>query len=404
MQRISFWFFLFAALYVSSPAYATDAAPAASAVPVVSGPHIALLLPLKSPVFGRAAEVVRQGFMAAASSQAQTLPVQVYECTDESSEIISVYLRAVADGALAVAGPLTRDGVEVLANYPNILVPTLALNVAGGKGADNLYFFGLTAEIEARQIAQLAAAAGLHSANIVSSGTLLSHRLSQAFADEWKALGGTVANEIVYQGDTSVFASLPAEKGNMLFLAADAQTAHLIHPYLNAALPVYATSQIFNGNADTLTNYDLNDVHFIDMPWLLQPDHPAVMIYPHATPSLRPEMERLYALGIDSFRLLQIMLNDSYTTSLPLDGVTGRIHLDDARQFQREGVSAQFKYGQGLTPEEITAHEAALAAAARAAAASAVLPAAVPDISAASAVPNIPAVSGVPAPVAAPSP
>ncbi|MDE2311102.1 MAG: penicillin-binding protein activator, partial [Betaproteobacteria bacterium] len=55
-----------AALYVSGPAYATDEPPAGAEKPA---PHIALLLPLKSAVFGRAAEVVQQGFMAAANNQ-----------------------------------------------------------------------------------------------------------------------------------------------------------------------------------------------------------------------------------------------------------------------------------------------------------------------------------------------
>lgn len=392
------WLCLVAALYVSGLAYATDAAPAASAASAVAvqpAPHIALLLPLKSADFGRAAEAVRQGFLAAAASQPETLPVRVYECADESTEITALYQRALAEGARAVAGPLTRNGVAALAAYPGIAVPTLALNLAEGNGAEQLYFFGLSAESEARQIAQIAAATGLRSASIVSSGTPLSIRLSQAFAQEWKTLGGSVAKEILYQDDSAVLADIPATKGNMVFLAADAQTAHLIRPYLNIALPVYGTSQLFSGNTDALTNYDLNDVRFVDMPWLLQPDHPAVMVYPRPNPPLGPDRERLYALGIDAFRLLQIMLDNTPRHSLPLDGVTGRLRLNDRRQFQREVIPAQFRYGQGLTPEEITAYEAALAVA-RAVAESGVAPA--------SAVADISAISGVAIPVAAPPP
>ena len=89
------------------------------------------------------------------------------------------------------------------------------------------------------------------------------------------------------------------------------------------------------------------------MPWLLQPDHPAVMIYPRATPSLEPERERLYALGIDTFRLLQIMLAKNYSATLPLDGVTGRIHLTDDNQFQRVAVPAQIRQGRGQTLEPL---------------------------------------------------
>ncbi len=284
---------------------------------------------------------------------------------------------AVSSGAVAVAGPLTRDGVTALAAYHKITVPTLALNVTGNRDASPLYFFSLSVEAEARQVAQMAAAARLRYATIVSTGAPLSKRLSAAFAEEWKALGGSVTAEILFRNNPAVLALLPTAPGdaapasivppttalgvadpdfipppviapgNMVFLAADVEKARIIRPYLHSALPVYATSQLFNGNADTLTNYDLADIRFVDMPWLLQPDHPAVMIYPRANPPLTPDMERLYALGIDSFRLLQILLDGSYRTALPLDGVTGRIRLSNYNQLQREGIPAQIKQGRG---------------------------------------------------------
>lgn len=353
-QQVIKGFLLVAALYVSSLAYATDEPPAEAEK---HAPHIALLLPLKSEAFGRAAEAVQQGFMVAANNQPLPMPIRVYECADESKDIVALYQHAVANGARAVVGPLTRDGVAALAASAGISVPTLALNTGETKDADKLYFFGMSAEAEARQAAQLAAAAGLRSASIVSTGTPLSTRLSQAFAEEWRILGGSIATKILYHDDPEVLADLPEEPGNMVFLAADAKTARMIHPYLNIAIPVYATSQLFNGNTDTLTNYDLNNTRFVDMPWLLQADHPAVMIYPRANPPLETDMERLYALGIDAFRLLQIMLDNSYRTALPLDGVTGLIHLNRNNQFQREAVPALIKQGhsQLLEPHSSSA-------------------------------------------------
>lgn len=340
------------------------------------GAHIALLLPLKSPAFERAADAVRQGFFAAADSQQQILPIKVYSSADESKDIVALHRLAIANGAAAVAGPLTRGGTAALADYSGITVPTLALNSIESQREDHLYFFGLPVEAEARQIAQFATAAKLRYATIVSTGTSLSKRQSVAFADEWKALGGSITEEILYKDDPAALALLPTAPGddaapppvappaplpddadtdfiplptiapgNMVFLAAEVEKARVIRPYLNAALPIYATSQLFNGNADTLTNYDLNDIHFVGMPWLLQPDHPAVMIYPRANPPLEPDLERLYALGIDAYRLLDIMLSNSYRTALPLDGVTGHIRLSN-NHFQRDAIPAQFKQGR----------------------------------------------------------
>jgi outer membrane PBP1 activator LpoA protein len=318
-------------------------------------PHIALLLPLKSPnaYLEKAAESLQGGFLAASKVQPGALPIRVYGCADEKREIVALYQQALASGAQAVVGPLTHDGVMTLAAQGGISVPTLALNgIEGNKPSDKLYFFGLTLEGEARQVARLAAAEDLHTASIVSSDTPLSRRLVQAFGEEWKRQGGEIAVVKIFTGDTTIFADLPVDPGSMVFVAANADKARLFRPFLNAVLPVYATSQIFNGNGSSnqIVNYDLRDINFVDMPWLLQPDHPAVMVYPRPSPPLDVDMERLYALGIDAYRLLHLIANNRLG-ALPLDGVTGSIRLGANRQFEREAIAAQFRQGLGLTPE-----------------------------------------------------
>jgi outer membrane PBP1 activator LpoA protein len=320
-------------------------APVVPAEPAV--PHIALLLPLKSPVFAKAADVVQQGFLAAAGKETNGLPVRVYPCSNESTEVAALYQQALRAGAVAVAGPLTRSGVAALAANANLMTPTLALNMLDGTRADRLFFFGLPAEAEARQSAQRATAAGLLSATIVSTDTPLSKRLAQAFADEWLRAGGILRDEIVYNGDPTPLKELSQDPGNSVFLSAEVDKARLLRPYINAVLPVYSTSQVFAGNNRTLTNYDLSDVRFVDMPWMLQPDHPAVMIYPRAVPTMTPDMERLYALGIDAYRLLQVVFEHSEAKQLPLDGVTGKITLS-GHSFQREAILAIIKQGQGV--------------------------------------------------------
>ncbi len=443
MQRSSFWLLLLVTLYVSGCATATRdkpapvipvptiipepsaAMPVAPVEPVISliapttidttalppiapaaprpdqfAAHIALILPLKSAAVAPSANAVQQGFLAAASSQARSFPVRIYSSADESRDVLEIYRQAIANGAVAVAGPLTRSGVTVLAGYRDIAVPTLALNTTETKSeSSNLYFFGLIPEAEARQVAQLAFTANLRNATIISTGTALSKRLAFAFADEWQKLGGKINAEVFYKegddtgvllklptapwlveplpalpvtvisesGEVSTVAPkrvgpLPVAPGNVAFLAGDNKSARLIRPYLNPSLPVYGTSQIFNIHADTLTNYDLNEVRFVDMPWLLQPDHTAVMIYPRTEIALDTDKERLYAFGIDAYRLLQTVLNDKLRKSLPLDGVTGRIRFPDSNLFQREAVSAVFKYGRGLTAETLNAFEAERAA------------------------------------------
>jgi outer membrane PBP1 activator LpoA protein len=313
-------------------------------------PHVALLLPLNSSMFARAADAVKQGFLAAAARETNGLPVRIYPCIDEKTEVAALYQRALQAGAVAVAGPLTRDGVAALSANPELVTPTLALNTSDEMREDRLYFFGLPAEAEARQSAQRATAAGLLSASIVSTNTPLSKRLAQAFADEWQRMGGILRAEIVYKGDPTPLKELAQDPGNSVFLAAELDKARLLRPYINSVLPVYSTSQVFAGNTRTLTNYDLSDVRFVDMPWMLQPDHPAVMIYARSATALPPELERLYALGIDAYRLLQVLLDQKAASALPLDGVTGKITLT-GHMFQREATLATMRQGQGVPIE-----------------------------------------------------
>jgi uncharacterized protein len=346
MQRVFPWLSALLALYVSGFACAT-------AEPLAPGdekpvPHIALLLPLKSAVFGSAAEAVRQGFQAAAELEMQLpggLPVHVYSCFDEGKDIAVLYRQAIAGGARAVVGPLTRNGASVLAAEQDIPVPTLALNVVEGQPAGQMYFFGMAVEAEARQAAQLARQQGLHQAIVIATHAQLDKRLQFAFEEEWHRSGGTTLREIEFDSDPAVFADIAEMPDTAVFLAADAKIARLIRPYLPNKLPIYATSQIFVGNSDTLTNYDLNGIRFVDMPWLLQADHPAVMIYSRPVSPLSADHERLYALGIDAFRLIRLLLAGKVDAALPLDGVSGRIELE-GYTFQRIAVPAIFAQGQ----------------------------------------------------------
>ena len=307
--------------------------------------HIALLLPLRSPIFGSSASAVERGFMAAARVDGQVLPIQAYDNFDESSGVVSVYRQAVSNGALAVVGPLTRSGVTALADSRNTPVPTLSLNVVDTPAVQNLFYFGMAIESEARQIARLARQRGLHEAIIITTREQLSKRLQAAFEDEWNASGGMILREVEFGDDTSIFADITEIPGTMIFIATDAKKARLIRPYLPNKLPDYATSRVFVGNANTLLNYDLNGIRFVDMPWVMQPDHAAVTLYPRSDPPLPIDQERLYALGIDAYRLIRLMLFNRLEVSLPLDGVSGKISLNN-HVLQRSAYPAVFLQGQ----------------------------------------------------------
>ncbi|SER20710.1 hypothetical protein SAMN05421690_101265 [Nitrosomonas sp. Nm51] len=315
-------------------------------------PHVALILPLQSQTFGTAAEMVKQGFTVAAErEEALPLMVRIYSTTDDPLDVLITYHQALDAGAVFIVGPLTRNGVTALASSHVVAVPTLALNATDNDMMlpQNLFLFGLQSESEAAYTAEIALSTGKSHVIVIKDGSGLSRRLQRAFADRWLSEFGNTAESIEYEESQSFFSQLRRYTGgdeNVVFLALDANKARRIRSYLNPQTPVYATSQIFVTSQDPLFNHDLNGIRFVDMPWLLQPDHPAVMAYRSSDRTRDKDSERLFALGIDAFRLMRHMLQMHSPYGIAFDGVTGDIRFAGPAYFIREPVAAKIDDGK----------------------------------------------------------
>jgi outer membrane PBP1 activator LpoA protein len=71
------------------------------------------------------------------------------------------------------------------------------------------------------------------------------------------------------------------------------------------------------------------------------------MIYPVPQSPMAVEHERLYALGIDAYRLSSMLLQAD-AKEFTLDGVTGRIVLERDRHFTRTLVPTGFDAGRAV--------------------------------------------------------
>jgi outer membrane PBP1 activator LpoA protein len=317
--------------------------PASEGLPGARRPFVSLLLPLASPVFARAAQAVADGCASALAASSEPLALEISRTDASPASISASYQSAASRGAAVIVGPLTRDGVTALARTGLPGPPTLTLNVPEPDTPmpERFFTFGLSAEAEARTAAHHAYAAGLRDAVVVDTGPALSRRVARAFASEWVLLGGKVTEALSIGSPLELTERAANADADLVFLAADAAAARATRPYLNPALPVYAVSLVHEGAQDALSAVDLNGIHFVDMPWLVQPDHPAVMIYPRPdTTSL--ERQRFYALGIDACRLAPLVA--ARRTSVQLDGVTGHLRLAQGT-IEREPVAATFQNG-----------------------------------------------------------
>jgi outer membrane PBP1 activator LpoA protein len=178
----------------------------------------------------------------------------------------------------------------------------------------------------------------------------LMRRIERAFAEEFRRAGGEVVAQFAHRTTTADLLALreAATSGrcDSVFLALDGARARMTATYVQGPAQTYATSQILLAQ-DRLRDADLNGVRFVAMPWLLERDHPAVMAYAGGAEIPPPtDLERLYAFGIDAYRLASALLQRQDLSRQPLDGVTGRIRLQGDGQFVRELTPAQFIDGR----------------------------------------------------------
>jgi uncharacterized protein len=330
--------------------------PLKEATPVSSGagPHIALILPLASATFASVADAVRQGFVAAAGFEGKNAPpYRIYVADDEADSLSNNFRSALNNGAEMVVAGLTRDGATLLSRLTLQAgkrgLSILALNAPDMSAPDNYYSMSLSLENEARQAAQFAASEGARSVAIIYSSSGLGVRIQDGFEKEWIHLGGAVLARIPFSGDPGEAPGIHAKLANLavdiVFIAAEPEIARFARPYVPVGMPVYATSFSFDMRADAVTNIDLDGMRFLDMPWFVQPDHPAVMVYPRPAGGASVEQERLYALGVDAWRLASLLIKPDQRNP-SIDGVTGRLTLDANHQFLRALTAVEFRDGR----------------------------------------------------------
>lgn len=337
------------------PVDAPGAVPAAA--PAI---RIGLLLPLRSDALGPPASALRAGFLAAWERDRAGFAVNVIETGDTPGDALDAYMAALKDNDIIV-GPLARSAVGAIAFSGAVNKPTIALNHPDGKAGDvlppNLLVVGLSIEDEARQVAQWAAAEFPGSSALIVSGTAnWQRRIAAAFAAQWKQLGNKAdvaelsgsGGYLHEHGIISLKTRIDAEQPTIMFAALDADQLRQVRSIVGTALTTFGTSSVNPGTGQAAALVDLDGTRLLDMPWEVHPEHSAVMVYPRflgSTGSL--DHDRLYALGIDAFRIArQLALQPN--TPFKMDGVTGRLSVDFGQgraRFSRTQPGAVYQAG-----------------------------------------------------------
>jgi outer membrane PBP1 activator LpoA protein len=121
---------------------------------------------------------------------------------------------------------------------------------------------------------------------------------------------------------------LSSEPPQLVYAALDANGLRQVRMAIGTSLPTYGTASVNPGLDMSSVPAELAGVRFLDLPWTVQPDHPAVAGYPRwSAGSQGLDPQRLYALGIDAYRIAR-ELAQRPTGSFELDGATGRLSVN----------------------------------------------------------------------------
>jgi len=299
---------------------------------------IVLVVPLESSLYGRAAEAVRAGFLAAANAAGSAGRARVMGHGDDG--VLPAFAAAADSGAALVAGPLTRDDLKTVLSLALARPRMLALNQPDDGSAlpDEAYALALSVESDAALLARRARDDGVRTIATVTSDAPLQRRFKAAFAAAWERAGGAAPRDYRFDSNPDVLGMLRRElamrPSDAIVLCVAAGDAALAKSFLPPG-PVYASSQVADG-LSVQTLRDLEGVRYVEIPWLSDPGDPAFSRLPRANLG-DPVLERLYALGLDAFAIAELLANPIPPDRVELDGATGHLSLLPTRIFARAG-------------------------------------------------------------------
>ncbi|WP_068544897.1 penicillin-binding protein activator [Thalassotalea crassostreae] len=247
--------------------------------------------------------------------------------------------------------------------------PTLLLNLPEQNVLNkNQFALSMLPEDEARQAAFSLSQKGYQQAMVLSQNSTIGKRMAKSFADEWQKYHHTQVNIIYYPNgkemqtavkrglevnlsDERIYLmrnriseNVKAEARNrrdvdMIYIFGTPDQARLIKPYVDVnispfaeSIDLFASSRSHNDKLDANTRRDLTGLTFTEIPWLLSsrqanPElaEQSKQLWPQRSSSL----ERIYAMGIDSFQLLEKLRAMQLIPMIKHQGEIGTLQMDE---------------------------------------------------------------------------
>ena len=359
-----------------------------SKLPESKASTIILALPFTGPV-SPVGKAVRDGFVASYYNQlqsSQTEPVKLVFFDTNKGTIKELYENALKEKALIV-GPLTKKNVNQLSKVDLSLTPTLALNYLDEIGQPatpkyNLFQFGLDPETEIRQLSEHLNSKRLNKIAYIGPESEHGFRIHDSLLKALNEQQSQIIESVYYADQKSLSPSVAKLLGtdlslqrkraiqkitnlsfefeprrrkdiDAIYMLAKPTIAKQLNPlfayHYAKDLPIYSSSQIHQTNGQ---KHDLDNIHFIEMPWMLSNTIEIKNAIINAIPNAKTDYSRFYAFGSDAFKLTPRLELLKEVQNSQIQGHTGTLSINQAGIIERKLELVTFKRGKAILAKE----------------------------------------------------
>ena len=324
--------------------------------------RIGVLLPL-SGQFRQHAQAVQYGILAAASQRNTSQLVFI----DSQQDTAALQQQLTQQQVDFVIGPLLKPQVDSISQQTDWHWPTLFLNSKDARQdtAVEQFYFALSMEDEASQMAQLFARKNYRRPVVITANSNINQRMLQRFVSEWQQLGNAApehyqfnakedldslinslletnhSRERVKQISNLISEKLEADPHSRLdidaiYLIADPVQTRLFKPFVDVSvspvapkIPVYASSRSHSTSLDSTDQRDLNGLTFTEMPWMLgeQSSMALRQQYQQTFSEQDETLQRLFAMGYDAYQMIGSLRQQQQLPAAVFPGLTGQLRL-----------------------------------------------------------------------------
>jgi len=341
-----------------------------------SARKIAVLLPLTSK-FNKAAQAVMDGikYQNEINSSEFRPELQFYDIGADQAQTIQYYNAAIQNGADFIIGPLGKGQANQIARQAGARTPTILLggDVPVGGAITRLT---MSPELEGIRVAERALKEGHLNAAILANDSRKNQRTIDAFSQHWLQAGGKINTVVRYDksqydhspqlkqmfditssesrmkqlsdtlGFKPKFSAHQRNDLDFIFMLSDNQSGRIVRPQINffsgSKIPVYSTSDIFNGIPDSINNIDLDNTQFPIMPWVFKSKESS---------AYAGQLNMLFAMGADAYIVAGNFNELKQNKDSVINANTGQLNINHNSEIAHQPLWAKFKNGDVILSE-----------------------------------------------------